>query len=74
MVEKEILIRYKMKNRDEMVRFLKSLWAEKPEPCPFCGGNLDYLHKKAKKSNNDWICRSCSARFDAAKILYELND
>lgn len=64
----------KMKSRDEVVVFLKSLWAENPQPCPICGGKLDFLHKKAKKSNCDWICKSCGKRYDTIKILDRLND
>lgn len=71
---KDVLSRFKMNNRDEAVSFLKSLWTEKPQKCPFCGGRLDFLHKKAKKSNNDWVCTDCGARFDAIKILNELNE
>ncbi len=61
-------------NRDEAVSFLKSLWAEKPQPCPICGGELNYLHKKAKKSNCDWICDSCGMRYDTIKILSRINE
>ena len=73
-MEKDVLIRLKMDNRDEVVRFLKSLWCEAPQPCPLCSGKLDFLHKKAKKSNSDWICTVCGERFDAIKILKQLNE
>lgn len=46
-----------MANRDATVIFLKSLICEKPQSCPICCGKLDFLHKKAKKSNCDWICK-----------------
>ena len=49
-MEKEVLIKYKMNSRDEVVSFLKSLWNEKPQSCPLCDGRLDFLHKKAKYS------------------------
>lgn len=49
-MEKDILKKLKMEIRDEAVVFLKSLWNELPKPCPLCGGKLDFLHKKAKKS------------------------
>lgn len=66
----EDIIKYlKMNSRDDVVKFLKSLWIEQPEPCPLCGGQLDYFHKKAKKSNSDWICTGCGERFQAIKIL-----
>lgn len=73
-MEKDILIKLKMESRDEVVKFLKSLWSETPQSCPLCGGKLDFLHKKAKKSNSDWICTVCSERFDAIKILKQLNE
>ncbi|MBR5800735.1 MAG: hypothetical protein IKY23_11830 [Lachnospiraceae bacterium] len=73
-MEKDIFIKYKMSSRDEAVIFLKSLWNETPKPCPLCEGRLDFLHKKAKKSNSDWICTVCGERFDAIKILNQLNE
>ncbi len=73
-MEKDILIKLKMDTRDEVVRFLKSLWCENPQPCPLCSGKLDFLHKKAKKSNSDWICTDCGERYDAIRILDQLND
>ena len=63
-----------MNSRDEAVSFLKSLWNEHPKPCPLCNGKLDFLHKKAKKSNCDWICTVCGERYDTIKILKQLND
>ena len=48
-MEKDILNKLKMNSREEAVIFLKSLWSELPQPCPLCGGRLDFLHKKAKK-------------------------
>lgn len=63
-----------MKTRDEAVQFLKSLWAETPNPCPLCGGVLDYMHKKAKKSNNRWQCTSCHQNFNAIEILAALSN
>jgi len=73
-VEKDILIKYKMNNRDEAVNFLKSLITETPQPCPLCAGKLNYFHKKAKKSNCDWICTACGERYDTIKILDALNE
>lgn len=61
-----------LKNRDDTVLFLKSLLREEPQPCPICGGKLDYLHSKAKKSNNDWVCTECGKRYDAADILNQI--
>lgn len=73
-MEKDILNKLKMDSRDEAVSFLKSLWNEEPQPCPLCDGKLDFLHKKAKKSNCDWICTVCGERYDTIKILNQLND
>ena len=73
-MEKDVLIKLKMDSRDEVVRFLKSLWSEQPQLCPLCDGKLDFLHKKAKKSNCDWICTVCGERYDTIKILKQLND
>lgn len=73
-MEKDVLEKMHMNSREEAVAFLKSMWCEKPGPCPYCRGKLDFLHKKAKKDNNDWICTKCGARFDAIKILNELNE
>lgn len=71
---KEILDKLKMNSRENAVSFLKSLWNEAPQPCPLCGGKLDFLHKKAKKSNCDWICTVCGERYDTIRILNQLNE
>ncbi len=73
-MEKDILDKFKMNSRDEAVSFLRSLWREEPRPCPLCGGKLDFLHKKAKKSNCDWICTVCGERYDTIKLLNQLNE
>lgn len=73
-MEKDVLTKLKMGSRDEAIYFLKSLWAEQPQQCPLCDGKIDYLHKKAKKSNCDWICTVCGERYDTIKILNQLNE
>ena len=73
-MEKDVLKKYQIDSRDDAVRFLKSLWNETPQPCPLCEGKLDFLHKKAKKSNCDWICLVCGERYDTIKILRQLNN
>lgn len=73
-MEKYVLKKYQMDSRDDAVIFLKSLWNETPQPCPLCEGKLDFLHKKAKKSNCDWICTICGERYDTIKILNQLNE
>ena len=71
---KDILSKYNMTCRDDAVKFLKSLWNETPQLCPICNGILDFLHKKAKKNNCDWICTKCGERYDTIKILNQLNE
>ena len=73
-MEKDILKKLKMESREEAVIFIKSLWNEAPQSCPICGGRMDFLHKKAKKSNCDWVCTVCGERYDTIKILKQLND
>ena len=51
-MDKDLLNKLKMNSRDEVVSFLKSLWSENAQPCPLCGGKLDFLHKKAKNIVN----------------------
>ena len=61
------------KTREEEVRFLKRLWSEEPTACPKCGGaELTHLHKKAKKSNNDWKCPACGEIYRTIGMLMEL--
>lgn len=73
-MEKDILSKYNMTCRDDAVKFLKSLWNETPQLFPICNGILDFLHKKAKKNNCDWICTNCGERYDTIKILNQLNE
>ncbi len=68
----DIIKELHMQSRDEVVAFLKSLWGEHPQPCPLCGGELDYLHKKAKKSKSDWKCKQCYHIYRAVNIFMEL--
>ena len=73
-MEKEILTELKMDSREEAVRFLKSLWNGTPQPCQLCGGRLDFLHRRAKKSSCDWKCTACGERYDKIRILNRLNE
>lgn len=73
-MKNDVMMKLKTDSRDEVVSFLKSLWREEPQPCPLCGGNIDFLHKKAKKSNCDWICTVCGERYDTIKMLNQLNE
>ena len=71
-MEKDILNKLKMNSRDEAVSFLKSLWNEKPQSCPMCNGKLDFLHKKAKKSDCDWKCPACGEIYRTIGMLKDL--
>ncbi len=73
-MEKAVLKELQMNDRNEVVIFLKHLWAEEPTPCPKCGNTLEHLHKKAKKSNCDWKCSKCSSVYKTIRILDELNE
>lgn len=73
-MEKDVLEELGMENRDEVVIFLKRLWTGKPTNCPKCGGALDYMHKKAKKSNCDWKCTECNKIYKTISILDRLNE
>jgi uncharacterized Zn finger protein len=73
-MEQDVLRELRMESRDAAVAFLKSLWAERPQPCPRCGGTLDFLHRKAKKSNDDWRCTGCGTVFRTIDLLKRLNE
>lgn len=73
-MEEDILRELGMNDRNEVVIFLKSLWTSKPKPCPKCGGKMDFLHKKIKKSNCDWKCLACGKIYRTINILNSLNE
>ena len=61
------------KTRGEEVSFLKKLWTNQKVPCPKCGHEfLEHLHKKAKKSNNDWQCPACGEIYRTIRMLLQL--
>lgn len=61
--------------REEEVAFLKQLWRAEPTVCPRCGAaTLEYLHKKAKKSNCDWKCPACGEIYRTIGMLKSLPD
>ncbi len=63
------------KTRDEEVIFLKKLWTNQGAICPKCGkAELTHLHKKAKKSDTEWVCPSCGEIYRTIRILKEVND
>lgn len=60
-------------SRDEEIKFMKALWNEVPTVCPVCGkAELVKLHKKVKKSNNDWKCPQCGEIFRTINMLMNL--
>ena len=61
------------KTRDEEVAFLKKLWLKVPVTCPNCSGaTLEFLHKKAKKSDCDWKCPACGEIYRTIGMLKNL--
>jgi|LSQX01.2.fsa_nt_gb hypothetical protein len=71
-MKKDSLKALHFKMSDETVLLLKSLWKEAPQPCPLCGGILAFTHKKAKKSNRHWKCRSGGEVYKAINIMGDL--
>lgn len=59
-MDRVILNDLNFENRNEALNFLKSLWKYEKSECPICGSKLELLHKKAKKNNCDWQCKSCN--------------
>ena len=63
------------KTRGEEVAFLKKLWLKEQVTCPKCGGAaLEFLHKKAKKSDCDWKCPACGEIYRTIGMLKNLPD
>ena len=59
--------------REEEVAFLKRLWLKQPTVCPKCGeATLEYLHRKAKKSDCDWKCPACGEIYRTIRMLKDL--
>ena len=63
-----------MKSRAEAVSFLKKLWLQEDVDCPICGSKLELLHKKAKKSDCDWQCKTCNKTYKTIHLLDEINE
>lgn len=60
---------------EEEKKLLKRLWTEQPVQCPRCGkAQLEFLHKKAKKSNCDWKCPACGEVYRTIRMLQELRE
>lgn len=73
-MDRVMLKELNMNTRREVLVFLKKLWNEEKTECPFCGSELEMLHKKAKKNNCDWQCRKCDKTFKTLYLLDELNE
>lgn len=73
-MERVLLSELKMATRKELVVFLKKLWNHEDTSCPICGGRLELLHKKAKKSVCDWQCKRCDKVYKTIYLLDELNE
>lgn len=70
-MRRSALAKLRLERWVDAVSFPKSLWQETPQPCPLCGGPLDYFHKKAKKSCCGWVCTACGVRYDTMQLLDE---
>lgn len=73
-MECEVLRALNMKDRTEVITFLKRLWNEQHTACLKCGAILIFMHKKAKKSNCDWKCPNCNTVYKTIHILNSLNE
>ena len=73
-MERVTLNELNFKNRDEALAFLKKLWKEEKTDCPICGNELELLHKKAKKNDCDWQCKTCNIIYKTIHLLDEINE
>lgn len=73
-MERAVLKELPFKTRDEALAFLKKLWGQQGAACPICGGLLELLHRKAKKSACDWQCKSCDKVYKTIYLLDEINE
>ena len=52
---------------------MKKLWTGEKTVCPKCQkAELILLHKKAKKSNDDWKCPECGEIYRTINMMYDL--
>ena len=73
-MDRVLLKELNMKTRNEVLIFLKKLWNEEETHCPICSDKLEALHKKAKRSNCDWQCKTCNKTYKTIYLLDELNE
>ena len=69
-MERILLKELNMKTRNEVISFMKKLWNKEKVDCLICGSHLEILHKKAKRDNCDWQCKTCDKIY---KTLYLLD-
>ena len=61
-------------NRDEEVALIKALLTGRETECPKCKkAHLEHFHKKAKKSNTDYVCPLCKERYQVIRMLDDIN-
>lgn len=61
-------------NRDDEAKLIKKLICGDQVTCPACRQDvLEPFHKKAKKSNTDYICTACGERYQVIKMLDAIN-
>lgn len=52
---------------------MKKLWAGEKTLCPKCQrADLVLLHRKTKKSNDDWKCPECGEIYRTINMMYDL--
>lgn len=73
-MDRVLLKELNMKTRSEVLSFLKQLWNDNKVKCPICDNDLELLHKKDKKDNCDWQCKTCNKTFKTLYLLDELNE
>lgn len=73
-MDRVVLDELKMTSRKEVLDFLRKLWNDEVVKCPTCNNELVLLHKKAKKSTNDWQCVKCNKIYKTLYLLDELNE
>lgn len=58
------------KTREDKVAFIKRLICGEKPLCPRCEkSHLEHFHKKAKKSNLDYVCPACNERYEVIKMM-----
>ncbi|MEA4921629.1 MAG: hypothetical protein VB078_12035 [Clostridiaceae bacterium] len=62
-----------MSEHSKKVALIKRLVIGEETICPNCNkAVLEHFHKKAKKSNTDYVCPNCAKRFQVIRMMKEL--